>query len=70
MMLQAKTNWITAIEAADIIGCTALHVAYLCRVKELRCEKFGRDWAIDPASAKEYAKRPQTAGRPRNHQPA
>ena len=60
-----EKNWVTVLEAADIIGCTAGHVRNLLRYKKLRAEKFGSCWAIDRKSAVEIAKTPAQTGRPR-----
>jgi len=64
-MLQARTNWITSAEAAEIIGCTIAHVSLLIRHGEIEATKFGFAWAIEKSSAERFAKTPQKTGRPR-----
>lgn len=59
-------NWLTATEAADVIGCTTGRVRALCGDGVLKAEKVGpRAWMIDRRSAEELARRPSKTGRPR-----
>lgn len=63
-----EKNWVTVVEAADIIGCTAGHVRNLLKDNKLRAEKFGSYWAIERTSVVEVAKTPAKTGRPRKMQ--
>lgn len=70
-MLQAKTQFITTAEAAEIIGCTERHVSLLIREGRIEAEPFGGNtWAVKKKSAEEYAAIPQRTGRPRLRKPA
>ncbi|GAB2325616.1 hypothetical protein STREPTOSP366_08250 [Streptomyces variabilis] len=37
-----------AAQAAQVLGCTAKHVRYLCRTERLRAQRVGCTWLIDP----------------------
>ncbi|MEU3093401.1 helix-turn-helix domain-containing protein [Streptomyces sp. NPDC006967] len=37
-----------AAQAAQVLGCTAKHVRYLCRTERLRAQRVGSTWLIDP----------------------
>jgi excisionase family DNA binding protein len=59
-------NYLTVHQAAAVIGCTPGRVRQLCRSGQLSAELFtGRSWAIRASSAKKYAERKVSRGRPR-----
>ncbi len=51
----APMEWITSRQAAEMIGVTTDHVAYLVRQGTLSALRFGRVWLISRASALAYA---------------
>jgi len=57
-------NLIDCRQAARVLGCTADHVARLCRTGVLRGRQFSwmKIWAIDGRSVRRYRKR-MSAGR-------
>jgi excisionase family DNA binding protein len=48
-------EWITTVEAANILGVTVAHVSNLLRRGELIGQKFGRSWMVNKASVEAYA---------------
>ena len=63
-----ENKWMTATEAANLIGCSSAHVRYLADKGDLVCEKVGpRAWLIDKKSAEKMAKNPAKTGRPRKN---
>lgn len=61
-------NWLTATEAADVIGCTTGRVRAMCKKELLSAVKVGpRAWMVDRASAEKIAKNPAKTGRPRKN---
>jgi hypothetical protein len=66
MPTMLEKSWVTASEAANIIGCTASRVRAMCAEAILKAEKVGpRVWLIDRKSAEKIAKQPTKTGRPR-----
>ncbi len=61
-MSEQKT-WITTAEAAAIMEITPQAVQRLCRKKGIDCEKFGRDWMVNKASAETYKPNPGGRGK-------
>ncbi len=61
MQRLVSLEWITSRQAAEMIGVTTDHVAYLVRQGVLSALRFGRVWMISRASALAYA---QTERRP------
>ncbi len=51
----ALGDWITTLEAAQIIGVTTNHVRYLAKLGVIESRRFGRAWMINRASAEVYA---------------
>lgn len=63
-----ENKWVTATEAANLIGCSSAHVRFLAASGDLVCEKVGpRAWLIDKKSAEQIAKNPAKTGRPRKN---
>ena len=61
-----ENKWMTATEAANLIGCSSAHIRYLAANGDLVCEKAGpRAWLIEKRSAEKMAKNPAKTGRPR-----
>lgn len=61
-------EFLTVAEAAKLIGCTHGRVHQLLKSKQIRGTKFSeRAWAVNRKSAQNYAKQPQTVGRPRKY---
>lgn len=60
---------ISVTEAAEIIGCTRSNVLYLIRRGLVKARRIGllrkAIYAVDAASVKAYAAKPQWTGRPR-----
>lgn len=48
-------GYVSAAEAARIIGCVDSRVRQLLRAKKLVGERVGRDWLVEKKSAEEYA---------------
>jgi excisionase family DNA binding protein len=48
-------EWITADEAAQIVGVTPHQIRHLLREGVIRGQKFNRSWMVDRASAEAYA---------------
>ena len=64
----ALENFLTVTEAADVIGCTTGRVRQLLLAGSIIGKKFTkRSWAVDRDSARRYAARKKTTGRPRVH---
>ncbi len=55
-------EWITSRQAAELIGVTTDHVAYLVRQGALSALRFGRVWMISRASAFAYAEMERRPG--------
>ena len=51
-------------QAADMLHVTTRRVVALIAAGKLRATWFGRDWAIDPASVRAYARTPRLPGNP------
>lgn len=67
MSLPAKP-FISVAEAATIIGCTEGRVRQLLIDETLAGQKLNeRAWAVERKSAENFAKQPQTVGRPRRN---
>jgi hypothetical protein len=68
MISMLGKNWLTATEAAIVIGCTTGRVRAMCGNGLLRAEKVGpRAWMVEKKSAEEIAKNPAKTGRPRKN---
>jgi excisionase family DNA binding protein len=48
-------DWVTAREAAELIGVTPNQVRHLAREGTIDARKFGHAWMINRASAQAYA---------------
>ena len=67
MSLPAKP-FISVQEAAERIGCTVGRIRQLLIDKTLRGQKLNeRAWAVETKSVAEFAKLPQSVGRPRKN---
>ena len=67
MVTMLQKNWITAEEAANIIGCRVQHVRLLARNEEIQASRVGkRLWVIEKGSAEKYAHDKKNTGRPRS----
>lgn len=63
-MLEKK--WLTATEAAGVIGCTSGRVRTMCKNGLLSAVKVGpRAWMVEKNSAEKVARNPAKTGRPR-----
>lgn len=47
---------LTTADAAEILRVSPSRVRQLCLAGELDAERFGRDWAINPASVARYVR--------------
>lgn len=56
---------LTTKDAAARLGITARAVALLIQRGIIKAEKFGRDYAIEPAEVERYMKERRAAHRPR-----
>jgi excisionase family DNA binding protein len=66
MIRMLEKKWLTASEAAILIGCSTSRIRALSREGSLKAEKVGpRAWLVDKKSAEELAKTPAKTGRPR-----
>lgn len=45
-MIRDKSNYVTSVEAASILGFTPDHIRKLIGQKKLKAEKLGRNWII------------------------
>lgn len=62
-----QQNWITAEEAASIIGCRVQHVRLLARNNEVEASKIGKKlWVMEKGSVEKYAHTKKNTGRPRS----
>jgi excisionase family DNA binding protein len=58
-------EWITTQEAAEILGVTRQHIAYLIREGIIEGQKIGRDWLTTRVAVEEYLKnRPKPGPQP------
>ncbi|MDR1515431.1 MAG: helix-turn-helix domain-containing protein [Synergistaceae bacterium] len=48
-------NYLSVIEAADILGVSAIRVQQLCQSGRLPAVKFARDWLIHEESIRNHA---------------
>jgi len=63
-----EKSWITASEAAAIVGCTSSRIRALCKDSILKAEKIGpRVWLVDRQAAEKLAANPAKTGRPRKN---
>jgi excisionase family DNA binding protein len=68
MISMLGKNWLTATEAAEIVGCSTGRIRTLCAKGLLAAEKVGpRAWMIERKSAEFVAKNPAKTGRPRKN---
>jgi excisionase family DNA binding protein len=68
MIKMLENKWLTATEAANLIGCSSAHVRYLAIAGHLNAEKVGpRMWLIEKKSAQNLAENPAKTGRPRKN---
>ena len=59
-------NWLTVVEAAEVIGCSEQRVRALAKESKIKSEMLtGKCWLIDRAAAELMAKTPAKTGRPR-----
>jgi excisionase family DNA binding protein len=59
-------EWITTQEAAEILGVTRQHIAYLIREGIIKGQKIGRDWLTTRSAVQDYLKnRPKPGPQPR-----
>ena len=56
---------LTTQETAQLLGVSVRRVTALIEAGDLQARKFGRSWAVDEESAREYATRERKAGRPK-----
>ena len=67
MINMLQKNWLTAAEAATIIGCRVQHVRLLARSNQVQASRIGdKLWVIEKGSAEKYAKEKKNTGRPRS----
>ncbi len=45
-MIKTKSNYVTAAEAAELLGFSKDHVRKLINQGKIKAEKFGRNWII------------------------
>jgi hypothetical protein len=68
MIAMLENKWMTATDAATLIGCSTAHVRYLAKNGDLICEKVGpRAWMVEKKSAEKLARNPAKTGRPRKN---
>lgn len=56
---------LTTREAAAMLGVSTRRVTALIEAGDLQAQKFGRSWAVDEASVREFGSRNRSAGRPK-----
>ena len=57
--------YLSTSDVAAAVGITEARVRQLATAHEIKAEKFGRDWHIDPAEVKRLLDNPPGCGRPR-----
>jgi DNA-directed RNA polymerase specialized sigma24 family protein len=62
-IVEKETEWLTTIEASEIMGIKPKTIANYCSSGKLECRKFGRDWQVSRASAIGFVK--SNVGRPK-----
>jgi hypothetical protein len=66
MIAMLENKWMTAAEAADIIGCSSAHVRLLAKDGCIISYKAGpRALLVEKKSVEKIAKNPAKTGRPR-----
>lgn len=50
----AETEWLTVLEAAEILQVAQQRIRFLLKRKRLNGVKRGRDWLIERSSIEEY----------------
>ncbi len=60
------SKYVTASEAAEIIGVTNSYIRKLCRSGALPASMMGYGWLIPRSAVKAWADREYTVGRPRS----
>jgi len=64
--IEKKSVFVSAEEAADIMGCTAGRVRQMLRAGDLEGHKVSeRAWIVNRESAEKHAEKPEGSGRPR-----
>ena len=59
-------RWLTAQEAADVLGCTTSRIRQLCIREQVLGKKFTQNaWFVDRQSLAKYARKPRYGGRPK-----
>lgn len=58
--------YLSTTEVAAAVGLTQARVRQLAIAGEIKAEKFGRDWHIDPREIERLKSNPSRVGRPRN----
>lgn len=59
-----QTRYITALEAAAIMGMNARYVRRLCATDKLACDRFGKVYMVLRTAAEAYVRDPYGRGRP------
>lgn len=66
MIAMLDNKWMTAAEAASVIGCSAAHVRLLAKDNAIVSYKAGpRALLVEKKSVERIAKNPAKTGRPR-----
>ena len=52
--MEQNPKWISAKEAAQLLGYAPEYVAYLCRTKKLDAKREGSGWTINEESLRRY----------------
>lgn len=63
-IVEKPIEWVSTLEAADIMDVAEETVRRLCREKKIDCRKLRRDWQVSRASAEAYEK--EKGGRPKS----
>lgn len=59
-------NWITVVEAAEIVGCSPQRIRELALDNKIKASKLtGKCWVVDRKEVEKMAKNPSKTGRPR-----
>lgn len=61
-MVEAKDEWITTAQAAEMIGCGQPNVQYLVRQGRLKAQKVVDRWLVLRSSVEEYIAHPPKRG--------
>ena len=52
-----ETRWVTVAEAAGLAGVSQRRIRQLAAERKIRSRRHGRDWQIDPQSARDWPAR-------------